>query len=328
MVRAIITWSLHNRFIVILGVLALVGFGVHAASQLNVEAYPDPTPPLVEVITQNPGASPAEMERLVGIPIETALNGMPGLEDLRSTSISGLNDIKCQFTYGTDYWAARQEVINRLNSIDNIPTGVTPRLSPWSPTGEIVRYVLEGPGYTTKQLKAVQDWVLNRALKAVPGVIDVTGYGGEVKQYQVLIDTRKLKQYDVTMQQVEDAINRSNANVGGDLLTLGSQTHDVRAIGILGGGIDPLDPANVDKAATIESEKLDDIRDVVIATNKGVPIYVRQVAEVVIDNRPRLGKVGRLLKEKDGEPILDESGRAIMQDEDDVIEGIVLMRKY
>jgi cobalt-zinc-cadmium resistance protein CzcA len=328
MVRAIITWSLHNRFIVILGVLALIGFGVHAATQLNVEAYPDPTPPLVEVITQNPGASPEEMERLVGIPIETALNGMPGLEDLRSTSISGLNDIKCQFTYGTDYWAARQEVINRLNSIDNIPQGVTPRLSPWSPTGEIVRYVLEGPAFTTKQLKAVQDWVLNRALKSVPGVIDVTGYGGELKQYQVLIDTRLLKQYDVTMQQVEDAINRSNANVGGDLLTLGSQTHNVRAIGILGGGVDPLDPAKVDQSATIESEKLDDIRDVVIATNKGVPIYVRQVADVVIDHRPRLGKVGRTLKEIDGEPILDESGRAVMQDEDDVIEGIVLMRKY
>ena len=107
---------------------------------------------------------------------------MPGLEDLRSTSIAGLNDIKCQFAYGTDYWAARQEVINRIGSVDNLPPGVTPGLSPWSPTGEIVRYVLEspdGPAYTTNQLKAVQDWVLNRALKQVPGVIDVTGYGGD-----------------------------------------------------------------------------------------------------------------------------------------------------
>jgi cobalt-zinc-cadmium resistance protein CzcA len=327
MVYAIIKWSLHNRFIVILGVLALIAFGMHAAINLNVEAYPDPTPPLVEVITQNPGASPEEMERLVGIPIETSLNGMPGLEDLRSTSIAGLNDIKCQFAYGTDYWGARQEVINRIGQAD-LPQGITPRLSPWSPTGEIVRYVLEGRGYTTKQLKAIQDWVLNRALKAVPGVIDVTGYGGEVKQYQVQLETRLLKQYNVTMQQVEDAINRSNANVGGDLLTLGSQTHNVRAVGILGGGKDPLDPANVDQARMIEAEKLDDIRDVVIATNNGVPIYVRQVAEVVIDHRPRLGKVGRLLKEDDGHPILDESGKAIMRDEDDVIEGIVLMRKY
>ena len=192
MVRLIITWSLHNRLIVILGTLVLIGAGVYSAYHLNVEAYPDPTPPLVEVITQNPGASPEEMERLIGIPLETALNGMPGLEDLRSTSVAGLNDIKCQFAYGTDYWAARQEVINRIGMVSNLPPGVQPGLSPWSPTGEIVRYVLEGPGYTLNQLKAVQDWVLNRALKTVPGVIDVTGYGGTVKQYQVLIDTRLL----------------------------------------------------------------------------------------------------------------------------------------
>ena len=191
-------WSLHNRLIVLLGVVALIGAGIHSAQNLNVEAYPDPTPPLVEVITQNPGASPEEMERLIGIPIETALNGMPGLEYLRSTSISGLNDIKCQFKYGTDYWQARQELINRLAAIGNLPPGVTPGLSPWSPIGEIVRYVLEGPGYTTTQLKAVQDWVLNRAFKQVPGVIDVTGYGGTVKQYQILVDTRLMKQYGVT----------------------------------------------------------------------------------------------------------------------------------
>src|SRR5204863_9454290 len=126
---------------------------------LNVEAYPDPTPPLVEVISQNPGASPEEMERLVGIPLETVLNGMPGLEDLRSTSIAGLNDIKCQFAYSTDYLAARQEVLNRIGAVANLPPGVKPELSPWSPTGEIVRYVLEGPAYPLNELKAVPDWV-------------------------------------------------------------------------------------------------------------------------------------------------------------------------
>ena len=157
MVRAIITWSLHNRLIVLLGTLLLVAMGVNSALNLNVEAYPDPTPPLVEVITQNPGASPEEMERLIGIPIEIALNGMPGLDDLRSTSLAGLNDVKCQFTYGTDYWKARQEVINRINALNNLPQNVTPALSPWSPTGEIVRYVLEGPKYSLNELKAVQD---------------------------------------------------------------------------------------------------------------------------------------------------------------------------
>jgi cobalt-zinc-cadmium resistance protein CzcA len=320
MVRAIIWWSLHNRFIVLLGALTLIAVGTFSTLHLNVEAYPDPTPPLVEVITQNPGASPEEMERLIGIPLETALNGMPGLEDLRSTSIAGLNDIKCQFAYGTDYWSARQEVLNRIGAVDNLPPGVTPRLSPWSPTGEIVRYVLEGPGYTLNQLKAVQDWVLTRALKTVPGVIDVTGYGGTVKQYQVLIDTRLLRQYNITLQQVEDAISRSNANVGGDILTLGSQSHIVRAIGLLGGGKDSLDPATIENALLIEAEKLQDIQDVVVAVTNGIPIYVRQIAKVEIKHRPRLGIVGRYLKEVDGRPEV--------KDEDDVVEGIVLMRKY
>jgi cobalt-zinc-cadmium resistance protein CzcA len=309
MIRAIIWWSLNNRLIVILGVLGLIGIGVNSALNLNVEAYPDPTPPLVEVITQNPGASPEEMERLVGIPIETALNGMPGLEDLRSTSIAGLNDIKCQFRYETDYWAARQEVLNRLTSLGSLPAGVVPTLSPWSPTGEIVRYVLEGPSYTTNERKAVQDWVINRALKQVPGVIDVTGYGGTVKQYQVLVDPGLLRQYEVTLADVEAAIRDSNANVGGNVMTMGTQAHNVRAIGLLGGGTDPLDPANVERAGVIEADKLDDVARVVIATREGVPITVRQVARVVVGHRPRLGVVGR-------------------GDDNDVVEGIVLMRKY
>jgi len=320
MIRFIILWSLHNRFLVIGGVLALIAIGIHSATHLNVEAYPDPTPPLVEVITQNPGFSPEEMERLVGIPIETALNGMPGLEDLRSTSVAGLNDIKCQFAYGTDYWSARQEVINRIGFVSNLPPGVQPGLSPWSPTGEIVRYVLEGPGYTTNQLKAIQDWVMQRTLKTVPGVIDVTGYGGTVKQYQVQVDTRLLRQYNVTLKQVEDAIDNSNANVGGDLLTLGSQAHNVRVLGLLGGGYDPLDPARIDQADALVAQKIDDINNVVVTSTNGIPIYVKQVAQVVEQHRPRLGIVGRKLKEKDG--------RAVSIDEDDVIEGIVLMRKY
>jgi cobalt-zinc-cadmium resistance protein CzcA len=320
MVRFIILWSLHNRLLVIGAVLALIAAGIHSARELNVEAYPDPTPPLVEVITQNPGASPEEMERLVGIPIETALNGMPGLESLRSTSVAGLNDIKCQFAYGTDYWSARQEVINRIGFVSNLPQKVQPGLSPWSPTGEIVRYVLEGPGYTTNQLKAVQDWVLQRTLKTVSGVIDVTGYGGTVKQYQVLVDSRLLRQYNVTMKQVEDAIDNSNANVGGDILTLGSQAHNVRALGLLGGGKDPLDPVNVADSDKIVEQKLDDINNVVVASTNGIPIYVKQVAQVVEQHRPRLGIVGRLLKEKDG--------KRVSIDEDDVVEGIVLMRKY
>ena len=313
MVRAIITWSLHNRLIVILGTVLLVIAGVYSARNLNVEAYPDPTPPLVEVIAQNPGASPDEMERLVGIPIEIALNGMPGLEDLRSTSIAGLTDVKCQFTYETDYWKARQEVINRLNSLTNLPANVNPSLSPWSPTGEIVRYVLEGPTYTLNELKAVQDWVLQRALKTVPGVIDVTGFGGTVKQYLVLVDPMELNHYSITLQQVQDAIQKSNANVSGNILTLGSQSHIVRGIGLLGKGIDALDPSNVSQRAELVDNKLDDIRNVVVTQYQGNPILVSHVAKVLEGHTPRLGIVGRHLGTKK---------------ENDVVEGIVLMRKY
>ena len=309
MVRALITWSLHNRLVVLLATIGLIAFGVHAAYNLNIEAYPDPTPPLVEVITQNPGSSPEEMERLIGIPIETALYGMPGLKYLRSISLAGLNDVKCIFEYGTDYWQARQEVINRLGMIGNLPQGVTPALSPWSPTGEIVRYVLEGPGYTLNQLKAVQDWVLERQMRTVPGVIDVTGFGGTVKQYQVLLDTQLMKRYDVTLQMVTDAISQSNANVGGDVLPLGDQSHNVRAIGYLGEGVDSLDPSKAARSYAIEVEKLEDIQDVVVTTYQSMPVYIKQVARVVIGYQPRLGVVGR-------------------DDENEVVEGIVLMRKY
>ncbi|MFI5457314.1 MAG: efflux RND transporter permease subunit [Isosphaerales bacterium] len=313
MVRAIITWSLHNRLIVLLGTLMLICVGLYSAYHLNVEAYPDPTPPLVEVITQNPGASPEEMERLITIPIEIALNGMPGLHRLRSTTIAGLSDIKCVFTYTTDYWKARQEVINRIALITNLPQGVTPNLSPWSPTGEIVRYVLEGPGYTLNELKAVQDWVLERQLKTVPGVIDVTGFGGTVKQYQVLVDPWKLAHYNITLQQLQDAISKSNANIGGDILSLGTQSHNVRGIGLLGKGEDPLDPANAPRRTEIVNRKLEEISKVVITHFQGTPILVSHVAMVVEGHQPRLGIIGR-----------DEDGKT----ENDVVQGIVLMRKY
>src|SRR5262249_5802003 len=148
----------------------------------------------------------------------------------------------------------------------------------------------------------------------------VTGYGGTVKEYQVLLDTRLLRKYDVTMQQVEDAINRSNANVGGNLMTMGQQAHNLRALGILGEGLDPLDSANVDRAYSIEADKLEDIQNVVIKTFNGSPIFVRQVAQVEIGHRPRLGKVGRRLKER--------NSASFDHDDDDVVEGIVLMRKY
>ena len=163
--------------------------------------------------------------------------------------------------------------------------------------------------YTLNQLKAVQDWVMERQLRTVPGVIDVTGFGGTVKQYQILLDSQLMRHYDVTLQMVTNAISQSNANVGGDVLPLGDQSHNVRAIGYLGEGVDSLDPAVADQSYKIEVEKLEDIQDVVVTTYQNMPVYIKQIAKVVIGYQPRLGVVGR-------------------ERENEVVEGIVLMRKY
>ena len=172
----------------------------------------------------------------------------------------------------------RQEVINRLGFVANLPQEFDRRFA--MEPGEVVRYVLEGPGNTLYQLKAVQDWVLTRLLKQVPGVIDVTGFGGMVKEYQVLLDARLMKQYGVTMKQVEDAIEGANANVGGNILTLGSQAHNVRTLGLFGEGIDSLDPAVVSQAAVLQSQKIEDINRVVVTTlSDGAPIYVKHIAK-------------------------------------------------
>ena len=295
MVRAIITWSLHNRLIVILGTLVLIGAGIYSAYHLNVEAYPDPTPPLVEVITQNPGASPEEMERLVGIPLETALNGMPGLEDLRSTSIAGLNDIKCQFAYGTDYWAARQEVINRIGVRRQPAAGRHARALALEPDRRD-RPLRPRRARATRlnQLKAVQDWVLNRALKTVPGVIDVTGYGGTVKQYQVLVDTRLLAavRRDAAAGRGRDrALERQRRRRHPHAGEPVAQRPRDRAAGR---GDRPARPGER-RAGRARSRPRSSTTSskVVVTTVNGNPIYVRQVAKVVVGHRPRLGIVGR-----------------------------------
>ena len=185
-------------------------------------------------------------------------------------------------------------MINRINALTNLPQDVNPGLSPWSPTGEIVRYVLEGPGYTLNEIKAVQDWVLQRALKTVPGVIDVTGFGGTVKQYLVLVDPMQLNHYGITLQQVQDAIQKSNANVGGNILTLGSQSHIVRGIGLAGQGHRPARARNGGRTGPSTSIK----SSTTSATSssrqyQGNPILVSHVAKVVEGHQPRLGIVGR-----------------------------------
>lgn len=278
---------LRYRTLVVIALLALFAAGVLAFVNLDIEAYPDPSPPLVELITQNPAWSAEEMEQQVTVPLETTLNGTPELAYLRSISIFGLSDVKLYFNFNSDYFRDRQEVLNRLQNI-NLPQGLSPQLSPWSPIGEIYRYQLQGPNYSLNELKATEDWLVLRELKQVPGVIDVTTFGGTTRQYQVLLDQQKLLQYNVPLPQVLAAVAASNANSGGNYLTLGGQSINLRGVGLL--------------------RNTEDIGDVVVAAHNGVPVRVRDLGDVQEGFQQRLGKVGR-------------------NQQSDVIEGIVLLNR-
>jgi cobalt-zinc-cadmium resistance protein CzcA len=289
MIRRVVDLALRNRVMIAALVAVLFFAGLAAYRRLDVEAYPNPVPPLVEVISQPPGWSAEETERYVTLPLEIGLSGMPGLDHIRSQSLFGLTDVKCYFKWGTDYWAARQEVINRLQFI-TLPTGVTAQLSPWNSIGEIFRYNLRNaPGYSYSllDLKTAQDWIMERQWKQVPGVIDVTSFGGLSKEYHVEVDPYLLRARGVTLTQLSQALANANQNVGGQRVTLGAQAYTVRGIGLIG--------------------SLKDIEDVVVVEQKGIPVRVRDVAKVSIGHAPRLGTVGR-------------------DDEPDVVQGTVLMR--
>jgi cobalt-zinc-cadmium resistance protein CzcA len=252
MVRQLIAWSLSNPLIVILFAVALAGFGGYAFFTINVEAYPDPAPAIIEVVAQYPGASAEEVERQVTIPLEVALAGMPGLKYTRSKSLFGLSHLRNQFEYGVDYFKARQEVINRLGSVQGLPPGVVPQISPVTPTGELLRYTVRSPKdalhrdlYTLNDLKALQDWNLERQFRRVPGIIDVSGFGGTVKRYEVNPDPDRLWMHGINLQQLQNAISNSNTNVGGDYLFEGSNVFNVRGIALIGGGQDPLQAKEV-----------------------------------------------------------------------------------
>jgi cobalt-zinc-cadmium resistance protein CzcA len=285
--KALIRTLLEYRAIVLIVFIVSLEVGVYAFIKLDIEAYPDPSPPLVEIITQNPSWSAEEMEQQVTVPVEATLNGTPHLDQVRSISIFGLSDVKLYFNFNSDYFRDKQEVLNRLQTLA-LPGGLQPQLSPWSPIGEIYRYQLTGPNYSLNELKATQDFLIRRELKQVPGIIDITTFGGTTRQYQVEADPNKLLAMNVTLPQVLNAIQNSNANAGGNYLTLGDQSINVRALGLL--------------------KNTDDIGSVVVAERNGAPVLVRDIGEVKEGYQPRMGKVGR-----DGEP--------------DVVLGIVLLQK-
>ena len=262
---------LRYRALMMVALAAWLAAGTYFLLRLDIEAYPDPTPPLVEFITQNPSWSAEEMEQQVTVPVETALFGIPHLAYIRSISLFGLSDVKLYFNYGSDYFRDRQEAFDRLQGL-TLPDNLSPQWSPWSPVGEIYRYALEGPGYSLNELTSTQDWFVRRQLKQVPGIIDVTTFGGTVRQYQAEIDPRKLLQFQVPLSQVINAIASSNENVGGNYLTLGSQSVNVRGLGLL--------------------RNLDQMQKVLVAEHSGVPVYLGDLAEVHEGFQPPLGRVG------------------------------------
>ena len=192
--NAIIAFSLKRRRLIVSLLLLSFVVGMICFKRLNIEAYPDPVPPLVDIITQSDGQSAEEIERYITIPIEVQMAGIPNVTAIRTISLFGLSDVKLQFTYDFTYQQAEQWVINRLSQLPPLPNGAQPGISPWSPIGEIYRYRLVGPpNYSVTDLKTLQDWTLNRRFKSVPGVIDINGWGGKTKTYEIELDQRRLK---------------------------------------------------------------------------------------------------------------------------------------
>jgi cobalt-zinc-cadmium resistance protein CzcA len=287
--QAIVGAALQQRILVLILAAALMVGGLFAYRLLNIEAYPDPVPPLVEIVTQNPGQSSEEIERYITIPIEIQMSGLPFVTSLRTISLVGLSDVKVQFSYDVTYREASQLVINRLSQLGNLPNNAQPTLSPTSPIGEIYRYRLVGPrGYTVTDLKTLQDWVLNRRFKAVPGVIDVTGWGGKLKTYDITVDLNRLMAYGLTLKQVLDALNGANVNVGANTVHLGPQSAVIRSVG--------------------QIRSMHDIRHTMIGVRNGSPVLVSDVATVSVGFQQRLGICGQ-------------------DDDNDIVQGIVLMRR-
>ncbi|MEG3175568.1 CusA/CzcA family heavy metal efflux RND transporter [Sphingomonas sp. RB3P16] len=285
----IVEFALRQRLLIVGIFAAMLVAGAVGFWNLNIEAYPDPVPPMVEVITQTQGLSAEEMERNVTIPIEVGMAGIPHLTAIRAISLFGLSDIKIQFSYDLTNEAAKQQVINRLSQLPPLSGGAQPTLSPTSPVGEIYRYKITAPpGYSVMDLKTLQDWVLQRRFKRIPGVIDVTGWGGKLRAYDVVIDNDKLAARGVTVAQVLAALSKSDGNVGGQTLNFGAQAAIVRGVGLI--------------------QSVSGIENVLVGTANGQPILIKDVARVEIGNAPRLGIAG-------------------YNNQDDIVQGIVLMQR-
>jgi len=288
MIHRIVQMALNQRFLMLMLVVAIAVAGAISFQRMPVDAYPDLSPPMVEIITQWPGHAAEEVERLVTLPLEVEMNGVPHMEVMRSISLYGLSDIRLTFQEDTDDYFARQVVFERLGNA-TLPQGVTPSMAPlFSPSGLVYRYVLESTDKTPQELKTIEDWVLERSYRSVPGVADDSGFGGTVMQYQVLLDPARLYGYHLTVPQVVQSLAANNGNAGGGFYSQGGQFYYVRGIGLV--------------------HSTGDIGNVIVGSNKGVPVRVRDIGEVTIGHAPRLGEFG-------------------FQKNDDAVEGVILMRR-
>ncbi|MGH9447224.1 MAG: efflux RND transporter permease subunit, partial [Terriglobia bacterium] len=287
MIHRIVHFALHQRFLVLLMCVAIAIVGVISFVHMPISAYPDLSPPMVEIITQWPGHAAEEIERLVTVPIEIEMNGIPNLTFMRSISRYGLSDVILTFKYGAGNYFCRDRAFERLTLV-SLPAGVTPTLAPLSSPSDLVyRYVIQSPDRTPMELKTIQDWVLNRAYRSVSGVADDSGFGGTVMQYQVLLDPTRLFNYHLTVPAVMQALAANNANTGGGFYSQGGQFYYVRGLGLV--------------------HNVQSIGNIVVASQNGAPVYVKNIGNVVIGHAPRLGEFGYM-------------------HQDDAVEGVILMR--
>lgn len=294
MTETVVKYALRHRAIVLALTVLFTISGINAFRNLPIEAYPDVTNVSLQVITLFPGHAAEEVERLVTIPIENQMNGIPRRTSIRSISLFGLSQVTITFEDGADVEFVRNQAVQSLAAVA-LPPGAQAGLSPnATPVGEIFRYTLNAPtGFPDVELKALQDWVVERQFRTVPGIVDVVGFGGSTKQFQVLIDPAKIRSYSIKLNQVFDALSKGNQNAGGSYIEHGPELYIVRGLGFV--------------------QNLDDIRNISVETRNGTPIKISDVGEVVVGNQLRLGRGGKIVP---GQP-----------DQDDIVMGIVIMRR-
>ena len=300
MLKGLLIFGLTRRPLVLLGLLVFLGAGLFAFSKLNIEAYPNPAPVILEITAQAPGLSAEEMERYFTVPIEVGLAPTPGVDVIRSTSFYGLSFIRVTFYYGVDYYFALTQTAINLQQNVSLPNNVLPTIQATSLVGEIYRYQVVGPPhFGLTNLRTVQDWILQRRLLNVPGVVQINTWGGTTKEYDVEVDLNRLDAYNVTLPQIISALGNANINVGGRTINMGQQSVNIRGVGLMDSG---------GSADLTQGYKVEDIENVPLSQTNGVPVLVKDVAKVSVGYVPRLGKAGR-------------------DHEDDIVAAIVVMNR-